>query len=240
MKREEEEESDPSHPMNWPKRVRGKRRNRRELAAESLAAAPLLIFFFSQPLFPPFPPYLFTRHNNLNKQTVMRDRVTRNSRGFGFVTVVNSEEADAAAAASPHAVDGARVDAKESVPSEPRRDGFGGGGGENAGGGGGGEPGGIPSMAAQNRAKKVFVGGLPSATSTGKFFFFFFFSKNSLFSLSLGRCRSRKKKEKKQALTSLFFLYYRIKTLTNLLQPSSASTSGSSAPSRTRRSWSTT
>ena len=202
MKREEEEESDPSHPMNWPKRVRGKRRNRRELAAESLAAAPLLIFFFSQPLFPPFPPYLFTRHNNLNKQTVMRDRVTRNSRGFGFVTFVNSEEADAAAAASPHEVDGARVDAKESVPSEPRRDGFGGGGGENAGGGGGGEPGGIPSMAAQNRAKKVFVGGLPSATSTGTFFFSHF----RFFSFSWSSSLEKKKRKKASSHLSLFSL----------------------------------
>ena len=68
----------------------------------------------------------------------MRDRLTRQPRGFGFVTFASPLSADAATSA-PHWLDGNRVDAKRSVPHDARP-----------------------------RSKKVFVGGLAPETSAGE------------------------------------------------------------------------
>ena len=49
---------------------------------------------------------------------VMRDRNTRRSRGFGFVTYKRSHMVDDAQAARPHKVDGREVEPKRAVPRD--------------------------------------------------------------------------------------------------------------------------
>jgi RNA recognition motif-containing protein len=46
----------------------------------------------------------------------MKDPVSRRSRGFGFITYVQSSSVDAALAAEPHTIDSRKVEAKRSVP----------------------------------------------------------------------------------------------------------------------------
>uniref|UniRef100_A0A183CK66 RRM domain-containing protein n=1 Tax=Globodera pallida TaxID=36090 RepID=A0A183CK66_GLOPA len=49
---------------------------------------------------------------------VIRDPVTRQSRGFGFVTYASTEMADAAMADRPHTIAGKVVDPKRAIPRE--------------------------------------------------------------------------------------------------------------------------
>lgn len=49
---------------------------------------------------------------------VMRDRNTRRSRGFGFVTYKRAHMVDDAQAARPHKVDGREVEPKRAVPRD--------------------------------------------------------------------------------------------------------------------------
>lgn len=50
----------------------------------------------------------------------MRDRNTRRSRGFGFVTFKRAHMVDDAQAARPHKVDGREVEPKRAVPRDVR------------------------------------------------------------------------------------------------------------------------
>jgi RNA recognition motif-containing protein len=78
---------------------------------------------------------LFSAYGTISSATVLSDRETGRSRGFGFVEMENDSEAMAAITGlNGKAVDGRNLNVNEARPREPRQ---GGGGG---GGGGGGRP----------------------------------------------------------------------------------------------------
>ena len=81
---------------------------------------------------------LFATVGPVQEVIIMQDRMTMKSRGFGFVTMV--EAADAQAAISQYngkQVEGRALTVNEARPKEDR--GGGGGGGYSSGGGGGGQ-----------------------------------------------------------------------------------------------------
>ncbi|XP_014004252.1 cold-inducible RNA-binding protein B isoform X4 [Salmo salar] len=78
----------------------------------------------------------FSKYGNIAKVDVVRDRETRRSRGFGFVTFENPEDAkDAMAAMNGKSVDGRMIRVDEAGKSGGRSD-RGGGGGFRGGSGG--------------------------------------------------------------------------------------------------------
>jgi cold-inducible RNA-binding protein len=87
---------------------------------------------------------LFSQHGDVQSASVIMDRETGRSRGFGFVEVANNDEAQAAITA----LNGKSFDGREIVVNEARaredrpRGGGGGGGGFRGGRGGGGGGGG--------------------------------------------------------------------------------------------------
>ena len=89
---------------------------------------------------------LFSQHGTVTSATVVMDKMTGRSRGFGFVEFENDAEADAAIAAlNGHDLDGRQITVNEARPMEdrpPRRSFGGGGGGGGRGGYGGGHGGG--------------------------------------------------------------------------------------------------
>lgn len=90
---------------------------------------------------------LFAAHGNVDNSSVVMDRETGRSRGFGFVEMSNDAEAQAAIAAlNGFNHDGRALTVNEARPKEPRSFGGGGGGGGGGrggyGGGGGGGRGG--------------------------------------------------------------------------------------------------
>ena len=82
---------------------------------------------------------LFSTFGAVDSAQVIMDRDTGRSKGFGFVEMANTAEADAAIAALDGKENGGRaLKVNEAKPREARPGGFGGGGGGNRGGGGGG------------------------------------------------------------------------------------------------------
>ncbi len=89
----------------------------------------------------------FASHGAVSSARVCVDRMTSRSKGFGFVEMPNSDEAQAAIAAlNGRDVGGRALRVNESQPKprndRPRTGGFGGGGGSGGGFGGGGGGGG--------------------------------------------------------------------------------------------------
>lgn len=80
----------------------------------------------------------FAQCGNVDEAIVIKDRMSGRSKGFGFVTMSNDDEATAAIAAfDGKEIDGRRVTVNEARPMEPRAPREGGGFRRNGGGGGG-------------------------------------------------------------------------------------------------------
>lgn len=91
---------------------------------------------------------LFSASGTVESANVIEDRDTGRSRGFGFVEMASSAEAEAAIAAlNGKEVDGRELKVNEAKPQAPRngggggRGGYGGGGNRSGYGGGGGRGG---------------------------------------------------------------------------------------------------
>ncbi len=81
---------------------------------------------------------LFTNYGNVQEAAVVTDRETGRSRGFGFVTMPEDGEANAAIEAlNGTEVEGRTLTVNEARPKTDRPRGGGGGGGGYGGGGGG-------------------------------------------------------------------------------------------------------
>jgi RNA recognition motif-containing protein len=86
---------------------------------------------------------LFSAHGTVAEATIINDRDTGRSKGFGFVTMGSDGEAQAAIAAlNGQQHDGRALTVNEAKPREDRPRGGGGGGGGGRGGYGGGGGGG--------------------------------------------------------------------------------------------------
>lgn len=81
----------------------------------------------------------FEQYGEVKECVVMRDSVTKRSRGFGFVRFTDTTSVDKVANNPTHTIDGKKVDPKRAIPKRP-------------------PPG-------TNQYKKVFVGGLPPDTT---------------------------------------------------------------------------
>jgi len=82
---------------------------------------------------------LFAQHGTVVSCTVIKDKYSGQSRGFGFVEMSTEEEAQKAMAAlNGHNLDGRSIVVKEALPKPTYSGGAGGGGGDRGGNRGGG------------------------------------------------------------------------------------------------------
>ncbi|CAB1324436.1 unnamed protein product [Coregonus sp. 'balchen'] len=110
----------------------------------------------------------FSKYGNIAKVDVVRDRETRRSRGFGFVTFENPEDAkDAMAAMNGKSVDGRMIRVDEAGKSGGRSDRGGGGGFRGGSGGFRGSSGGFRGGRGRGvEGKVVMVAALGDPTET--------------------------------------------------------------------------
>ncbi len=81
----------------------------------------------------------FKAHGEVASATIIIDKFSGNSRGFGFVEMSDQNEAQAAIEGlNGQELQGRAIIVNEARPREDRRSGGGGGGGDRRGGGGGG------------------------------------------------------------------------------------------------------
>ena len=80
---------------------------------------------------------LFVAHGTVESATVIMDRMSGRSKGFGFVEMSSQEEAQAAIdKLNGTDLEGRNITVNEAKPRQPRSGGGGGGGGYGGGGGG--------------------------------------------------------------------------------------------------------
>ena len=80
---------------------------------------------------------LFSEHGTVESATVITDRMTGRSKGFGFVEMSSQEEAQTAMDNLNNTqLEGRNITVNEAKPRQPRGDGGGGRGGYGGGGGG--------------------------------------------------------------------------------------------------------
>ncbi|KAJ7381163.1 DAZ-associated protein 1 [Desmophyllum pertusum] len=92
--------------------------------------------------------HYFSQYGDVTDVTVMKDPVTKKSRGFGFVTFADPKAVFKVVEQSYHIVDNKKVDPKQAVPRGP------------------GQQGSIPHQPAKdNNAMKIFVGGIANGTT---------------------------------------------------------------------------
>lgn len=80
---------------------------------------------------------LFSEHGQVLSASVVLDRQTGRSRGFGFVEMEDNDALSAIEAMHGQEIDGRALTVNEAKPREGRGGGYGGGGGGYGGGGGG-------------------------------------------------------------------------------------------------------
>lgn len=86
----------------------------------------------------------FLQYGPIKECMVMKDPVTKRSRGFGFVTFMEADSVDKVLDASPHHLDSKQIDPKLAIPARPNS---------------------VSQPKMVTKTKKMFIGGLSASTT---------------------------------------------------------------------------